>query len=126
MVSKTKSKTRKKGKQTRVIRKSKPLKKKAVKKTNRPVVRPKRVSARAQRASGRRNRVVQSLEQDNQLLAQENSSSISSVGGNLSDEQEGEQQFTRPDSTPEETTTNESLGLEENITDQSSDTSEIV
>src|SRR5919202_3682537 len=127
MVSKTKSKIRKKGKQTRGTRKSKPLKKKAVKKTNRRVVRPKRVSTRAHRASGRRNRVVESSGQENQLLAQEDASSISSVGGNISShEQEREEQFTRPDATLQEITTHESSGIEENITDQNSGSSEIV
>jgi tellurite resistance protein len=127
MVSKTKSKTRKKGKQTRGTRKSKPLKKRGAKKTNTRVARPKKVSTRAQQAGSRRSRVADSSGQENELLAQENASSISSVDENVTnDEQQGELQFTRPDATLKEATTDESLDIEQNIEDQNSGASEIV
>jgi tellurite resistance protein len=122
MVSKTKSKVRKKGKQTRGTRKSKPLKKRGAKKTNTRVVRPKR----AQRASSRRSRVAESSGQENELLAQENASSISSVDENVTnDEQQGDIQLTQPDATLKGATTDEPLDIEENIEDQNSSTSEI-
>jgi hypothetical protein len=126
MVSKTKSKMRKKGKQTRGTRKSKPLKKRGAKKTNTRVVRPKRVSTRAQRASSRRSRVAESSGQENELLAQENASSISSVDENVTnDEQQGDIQLTQPDATFKGATTDEPWDIEENIEDQNSSTSEI-
>ena len=126
MVSKTKSKMRKKGKQTRGTRKSKPLKKRGAKKTNTRVVRPKRVSTRAQRASSRQSRVAGSSGQENELLAQENASSISSVDENVTnDEQQGDIQLSQPDPTLKGSTTDEPLDIEENIEDQNSSTSEI-
>src|ERR687884_874061 len=100
MVSKTKSKTRKKAKQTRGTRKSKPLKKRSAKKTNTRVARPKRVSTRPQRAASRRSRVADSSGQENELLAQENVSSISSLDENVTNEEQQKQiQPTRPDAT---------------------------
>jgi tellurite resistance protein len=127
MVSKTKSKTRKKGKQTRGTRKSKPLKKRGAKNTNTRVARPKRVSTRAQQAGSRRSRVADSSGQENELLAQENASSISSVDENVTnDEQQGELQLTRPDATLKAATTDESLDIEQNIEDRNSGASEIV
>jgi len=127
MVSKTKSKTRKKGKQTRGTRKSKPNKKRGAKKTNTRVVRPKRVSTRPQRPSSRRSTVAESSGQENELLAQEHASLISSVDENVNnDEQQGETQLTQPDATLNEATTDESLDIEEKIEDQNSGTSEIV
>ena len=126
MVSKAKSKTRRKGKQTRGTRKSKPVKKRGVKKTNTRVVRPRRVSTRAQGASSRRSRVEDSSGQKNELLA-ENASSISSMDENVTnDEQQGEIQLTQPDAILKGAVTDESLDIEENIEDQNSRTSEIV
>lgn len=127
MVSKTKSKTRKKGKQTRGTRKSKPLKKRSAKKTNTRVARPKRVSTRPQRAASRRSRVADSSGQENELLAQENVSSISSVDENVThDEQQREIKLRQPDASLTEAMTDESLDLEENIEDQNSGASEMV
>jgi hypothetical protein len=127
MVSKTKSKTRKKGKQTKGTRKSKPLKKRSAKKTSTRVARPKRVSTRAQQAASRRSRVADSSGQENELLAQENVSSISSVDENVTNhEQQGEIQLTQPDATLKDAMTNQSLDIEENTEDQNSGGSEIV
>ena len=127
MVSKTKSKTRKKGKQTRGTRKSKPLKKRSAKKTNSRVARPKRVSTRAQQAASRRSRVADSSGQENELLAQENVSSISSADENVNnDQQQGEIQLTQPGATLKDTMADESLDIEENIEDQNSGDSEMV
>ena len=127
MVSKTKSKTRKKGKQTRGTRKSKPLKKRSAKKTNTRAARPKRVSTRPQRAASRQSRVADSSGQENELLAQENVSSISSVDENVTnDEQQGEIKLRQPDASLTEAMTDESLDLEENIEDQNSGASEMV
>ena len=127
MVSKTKSKTRKKGKQMRGTRKSKPLKKRGAKKTNTRIARPKRVSTRAQQAGSRRSRVAHSSGQENELFAQENASSISSVDENVTnDEQQGELHLTRPDATVKAATTDESLDIEQNIEDQNNGASEIV
>lgn len=127
MVSKTKSKTRKKGKQMRGTRKSKPLKKRSAKKMNTRVARPKRVSTRAQQAASRRRRVADSSGQENELLAQENVSSISSVDEDVTNhEQQGEIQLTQPDATLKDAMTSQSLDIEENTEDQNSGGSEIV
>jgi hypothetical protein len=123
MVSKAKSKTRRKGKQTRGTRKSKPVKKRGVKKTNTRVVRPRRVSTRAQGASSRRSRVEDSSGQKNELLA-ENASSISSMDENVTNDEQQIQ--TQPDAILKGAATDESLDIEENIEDQNSRTSEIV
>jgi hypothetical protein len=128
MVGKIKSKTKKKGKQVRGTRKSKPLKKGGVRKTNTRVVRPKRVSTRAQGASSRRSRSAESSGQENELLAHENASSISSVDTivNNNNEQQGEIQLTQADVTLNGATADEPLDIEENIQDQNSGTSERV
>ena len=127
MVGKIKSKTKKKGKQVRGTRKSKPLKKRGVRKTNTRVVRPKRVSTRAQGASSRRSRGAESSGQENELLAHENASSISSVDTIVNNnEQQGEIQLTQADVTLNGATADEPLDIEENIQDQNSGTSEVV
>ena len=126
MVSKIKSKTKKKGKQARGTRKSKPIKKRGIRKTNTRVVRPKRVSTRAQQASSRRSRVAESSGQENELLASENASSISSVGQIVNNEQQGEIKLTQAEVTTNGATADEPLDIEENIKDQNSGTSEIV
>ena len=125
MVSKIKSKTKKKGKQARGTRKSKPPKKRGVRKTNTRVVRPKRVSTRAQGASSRRTSVAESSGQENELLAHENASSISSVDKIVNNnERQGEIELSQADVTLNGA--DEPLDIEENMQDQNSGTSEIV
>jgi hypothetical protein len=126
MVGKIKSKAKKKGKQVRGTRKSKPLKKGGVRKTNTRGVRPKRVSTRAQGASSRRSRGAEYSGQENELLAHENASSISSVDTIVNNEQQGEIQLTQADVTLNGATADEPLDIEENIQDQNSGTSEVV
>jgi hypothetical protein len=129
MVSKTKTKTRKKGKQTRGTKKSSLAKKKGAKKTSTRLARPKKMSTRAQRSSASRNPVLKPSEQDNKLLTEEDASSLSSVDQSASySEHQGESQLTPSDTTLDELTTTDqsSLGTEENIEDRDSGTSEIV
>jgi hypothetical protein len=128
MVSKTKTKTRKKGKQSRGTKKSNPAKKKGAKRTSTRLVRPKTVSTRARRSSAQPSRVKRS-EQENKLLTRENEPSLSSVDEGINyDEHQGELQVTPSDATLEETTMSDqsSSGTEENIENHDSGTSEIV
>jgi hypothetical protein len=128
MVSKTKAKTRKKGKQTRGTKKSNSAKKKGAKKTSTRLVRPRKVSTKAQRSSAQRSRVSKPSEQDNKLLTQADTSSLASVDESASyDERQEESQLTPSDATMEEATTDQSYsGMEENIEGSDSGKSEIV
>jgi hypothetical protein len=128
MVSKTKAKTRKKGKQTRGTKKSNSTKKKGAKKTSTRLVRPRKVSTKAQRSSAQRSRVSKPSEQDNKLLTQADTSSLASVDESASyDERQEESQLTPSDATMEEATTDQSYsGMEENIEGSDSGKSEIV
>ena len=128
MVSKTKSKTRKKGKQTRGTKKSNSAKKKGAKKTSTRLVRPRKVSTKAQRSSAQRSRVSKPSEQDNKLLTQADTSSLASVDESASyDERQEESQLTPSDATMEEATTDQSYSsMEENIEGSDSGKSEIV
>ena len=129
MVSKTKTKTRKKGKQTRGTKKSSPAKKKGAKRTSTRLVRPKRVSTRARRSSAQRSSVSKPSEQENKLLAQEGESSLSSIDESVNyGEHQGELQLTPSDATLEEATMADqsSSRTEENIENHDSSTSEIV
>jgi hypothetical protein len=128
MVSKTKAKTRKKGKQTRGTKKSNSAKKKGAKKTSTRLVRPRKVSTKAQRSSAQRSRVSKPSEQDNKLLTQADTSSLASVDESASyDERQEESQLTPSDATMEEATTDQSYpAMEENIEGSDSGKSEIV
>jgi hypothetical protein len=128
MVSKTKAKTRKKGKQTRGTKKSNSAKKKGAKKTSTRLVRPRKVSTKAQRSSAQRSRVSKPSEQDNKLLTQADTSSLASVDESASyDERQEESQLTPSDATMEEATTDQSYSsMEENIEGSDSGKSEIV
>jgi hypothetical protein len=128
MVSKTKAKTRKKGKQTRGTKKSNSAKKKGAKKTSTRLVRPRKVSTKARRSSAQRSRVSKPSEQDNKLLTQADTSSLASVDESASyDERQEESQLTPSDATMEEATTDQSYsGMEENIEGSDSGKSEIV
>jgi hypothetical protein len=128
MVSKTKAKTRKKGKQTRGTKKSNSAKKKGAKKTSTRLVRPRKVSTKAQRSSAQRSRVSKPSEQDNKLLTQADTSSLASVDESARyDERQEESQLTPSDATMEEATTDQSYsGMEENIEGSDSGKSEIV
>ena len=127
MVSKTKAKTRKKGKQMRGTKKSTSAKKKGAKKTSARLVRPRKASTKAQRSSAQRSRVSKPSEED-KLLTQADTSSLPSVDESVSyDEHQEESQVTPSDATLEETTTDQSYsGMEENIEGRDSGTSEIV
>jgi hypothetical protein len=128
MVSKTKAKTRKKGKQTKRAKKSNSAKKKGAKKSTARLVRPKKVSAKAQRSSAQRSRVSKLSEQDNKLLTQADTSSLPPVDESAGyDEHQEESQLTPSDATLEESTTDQSYsGMEENIEGRDSGTSAIV
>jgi hypothetical protein len=128
MVSKTKAKTRKKGKQTRGTKKSNSAKKQGAKKTSTRLVRPRKVSTKAQRSSAQRSRVSKPSEQDNKLLTQADTSSLASVDESASyDERQEESQLTPSDATMEEATTDQSYSsMEENIEGSDSGKSEIV
>ena len=128
MVSKTKAKTRKKGKQTRGTKKSNPAKKKGAKKSSARLVRPRKASTKAQRSSAQRSRVPKPSEQDRKLLTQADTSSLPSLDESASyDERQEESQVRPSDATLEETTTDQSYsGIEENIQGSDTRTSEIV
>jgi hypothetical protein len=128
MVSKTKAKTRKKGKQTRGTKKSNPAKKKGAKKSGARLVRPRKASTKAQRSNAQRSRVSKPSEQDNKLLTQADTSSLPSVDESVSyDEHQEESQLTPSDATVEEATTGQSYsGMGQNIEGSDSGTSEIV
>ena len=128
MVSKTKGKTRKKGKQMRGTKKSNPAKKKGAKKSGARLVRPRKASTKAQRSNAQRSRVSKPSEQDNKLLTQADTSSLSSVDESASYNEHQEESQLRPsDATVEEAITDQSYpGMEENIEGSDSGTSEIV
>jgi hypothetical protein len=128
MVSKTKAKTRKKGKQMRGTKKLNPAKKKGAKKSSARLVRPRKASTKAQRSSAQRSRVPKPSEQDRKLLTQADTSSLPSVDESTSyDERQEESQVRPSDTTLEETTTDQSYsGIEENIHGSDTRTSEIV
>ena len=128
MVSKTKAKTRKKGKQMRGTKKSTYAKKKGAKKTSARLVRPRKASTKAQRSSAQRSRVSKPSEEDNKLLTQADTSSLPSVDESASyDEHQEVSQVTPSDATLDEATTDQSYsGMEENIEGRDSGTSEIV
>ena len=130
MVSKTKAKTRKKGKQTRGTKKSKssPAKKKGAKKSSARLVRPRKASTKAQRSSAQRSRVPKPSEQDHKLLTQADTSSLPSVDESAGyDERQEESQLRPSDATMGEATTDQSYsGMEENIEGSDTSRSEIV
>jgi hypothetical protein len=127
MVSKTKTKTRKKGKQTRGTKKSKPAKNRGAKKTSARLARPKRVSTRGKRSSTQRSRIASPSEQESKLLDQENASSLSSSAETVgSNEHQGEVEMMPSDTTLEDVTTDRSSQTEENVEDYNTGTSEIV
>jgi hypothetical protein len=129
MVSKTKTKTRKKGKQTRGTKKSKPAKKKGAKRTSARGVRPKKLSTRARRSTAQRSRVSKPSEQENKLLTPEGASTLSSTDENIRySEYQGELQPTTADATLQEPrmADQSSPAIEGDIEDTDSSTSEIV
>lgn len=126
MVSKTKTKTRKKGKQTRGAKKTKPAKNRGTKKTSARLARPKRVS-RTKRSNAQRSRIASPSEQDTKILDQGNASSLSSSAETVgSNEHQGEVEAMRSNTTLEEITTDQSSQTEENVDDYNTGTSEIV
>ena len=128
MVSKTKGKTRKKGKQMRGTKKSNPAKKKGAKKSSARLVRPRKASTKAQRSSAQRSRVPKPSEQDRKLLTQADTSSLPSLDESASyDERQEESQVRPSDATLEGTTTDQSYsGMGENIEGSDTSRSEIV
>jgi hypothetical protein len=127
MVSKTKTKTRKKGKQTRGTKKTKPAKNRGTKKTSARLARPKRVSTRTKRSNAQRSRIASPSEQDTKILDQGNASSLSSSAESVgSNEHQGEVEAMRSNTTLEEITTDQSSQTEENVDDYNTGTSEIV
>lgn len=127
MVSKTKTKTRKKGKQTRGTKKTKPAKNRGTKKTSARLARPKRVSTRTKRSNAQRSRIASPSEQDTKILDQGNASSLSSSAETVgSNEHQGEVEAMRSNTTLEEITTDQSSQTEENVDDYNTGTSEIV
>jgi hypothetical protein len=126
MVSKTKTKTRKKGKQARGAKKTKPAKNRGTKKTSARLARPKRVSTRTKRSNAQRSRIASPSEQD-MILDQGNASSLSSSAESVgSNEHQGEVEAMRSNTTLEEITTDQSSQTEENVDDYNTGTSEIV
>lgn len=127
MVSKTKTKTRKKGKQTRGTKKTKPAKNRGTKKTSARLARPKRVSTRTKRSNAQRSRIASPSEQETKILDQGNASSLSSSAESVgSNEHQGEVEAMRSNTTLEEITTDQSSQTEENVDDYNTGTSEIV
>jgi hypothetical protein len=127
MVSKTKTKTRKKGKQTRGTKKTKPAKNRGTKKTSARLARPKRVSTRTKRSNAQRSRIASPSEQETKILDQGNASSLSSSAESVgSNEHQGELEAMRSNTTLEEITTDQSSQTEENVDDYNTGTSEIV
>jgi hypothetical protein len=128
MVSKTKAKTRKKGKQARGTKKSNSAKKKGAKKTSARLVRPRKASTKSQRSSAQRSSVSKPSEHENKLMTQADTSSLPSVDESAGyDERQEESQLTPLDATMEEATADQSYsGMEENIEGRDSGTSEIV
>jgi hypothetical protein len=127
MVSKTKTKTRKKGKQTRGAKKTKPAKNRGTKKTSARLARPKRVSTRTKRSNAQHSRIASPSEQDTKILDQGNASSLSSSAETVgSNEHQGEVEAMRSNTTLEEITTDQSSQTEENVDDYNTGTSEIV
>src|SRR5919197_3640746 len=118
MVSKTKTKTRNKGKQTRETKKSKPAKKRGAKKTSARLARPKRVSTGGKRSSAQRGRIEGPSERESKLLTQENASSLSSSGESVgSNEPQGEVEPMPSDAIREQGTTGLSSDTGENAED---------
>jgi hypothetical protein len=100
MVSKTKTKTRKKGKQTRGAKKTKPAKNRGTKKTSARLARPKRVSTRTKRSNAQRSRIASPSEQETKILDQGNASSLSSSAESVgSNEHQGEVEAMRSNTT---------------------------
>jgi hypothetical protein len=127
MVSKTKTKTRKKGKQTRGTKKTKPAKSRGTKKTTARLARPKRVSTRTKRSSAQRSRIASPSEQETKILDQGNASSLSSSAETVgSNEYQGEAETMPSNTTLEAITTDQSSQTEENVEDYNTGTSEIV
>jgi hypothetical protein len=128
MVSKTKGKTRKKGKQMKGTKKSNPAKKKGAKKSSARLARPRKASTKAQRSSAQRSRVPKPSEQDHKLLTQADTSSLPSLEESASyDERQEESQVRPSDATLEGTATDQSYsGMEENIEGSDTSRSEIV
>jgi hypothetical protein len=126
MVSKTKTKTRKKGKQTRGSKKTKPAKKRGAKKTVTRLAgtKAKTASPRGKRSSGQRRSIASPSEQESKLLAHDNSTSLSSSADTVgSDERQAEVQPMPSDVTLEDVTTVQSSNTEENAEDYSPDMS---
>ena len=127
MVSKTKTKTRKKGKQTRGTKKTKPAKNRGTKKTSARLARPKRVSTRTKRSNAQRSRIASPSEQETKILDQGNASSLSSSAETVgSNERQGEVETMRSNTPLEEITTDQSSQTEKNVDDYNTGTSEIV
>jgi hypothetical protein len=126
MVSKTKTKTRKKGKQTRVSKKTKPAKKRGAKKTVTKLARTKAktVSPRGKRSTTQRRPIASPSEQESKLLARDNSTSLSSSADTVgSNERQAEVQSMPSDVTVEDVTTDPSSDTEENAEDYNPDMS---
>jgi hypothetical protein len=121
MVSKTKTKTRKKGKQTRGSKKTKPAKKRGAKKkvTRLARTKAKTVSPRGKRSSGQRGSIASPSERESKLLAQDNSTSLSSSADTVGyDERQAEVQ-----PMPSDITLDRSSDTEENAEDNNPDMS---
>src|SRR5919108_355850 len=114
MVSKNKTKTRKKGRQTKGTKKSKSAKKRGAKKTSARLARPKRVPTRGKRSTAQRSRITSPSEQETELLGQDNASSLSSSAETIvSNEHQEEAELTPSDATLGEVATDESSETEE-------------
>ena len=126
MVSKTKTKTRKKGRQTKGTKKSKPAKKRGAKKTSARLARPKRVLTRGKRSTAQRSRITSPSQQETELLGQDNTSSLSSSAETVGSNEHEEVEMMPSDTTLGEVATDKPSETEENVGEYNTGTSEIV
>jgi hypothetical protein len=126
MVSKTKTNTRKKGRQTKGTKKSKPAKKRGTKKTSARLARPKRVPTRGKRSTAQRSRITSPSEQETELLGQDNASSLSSSAETVSSNEHEEVEMMPSDATLGEVAADKPSETEENVGEYNTGTSEIV
>ena len=126
MVSKTKTKARKKGKQTRGTKKLKPAKKKGAKKTSTRLAHAKKVATRAKRSNtAQRSRIPNAPEQQSQPLQKDDVPSVlPSVEGAGSNESKVESMPS--DTIREDETTYQSSDTQENPEDYNAGRSEMV
>ena len=127
MVSKTKTRTKKRGRQTRGTKKSKPAKKRSTRKTSTRLTRPKRLSSRGKRSGAKRSHISSVPEQQSELLGQDNPPSMLPSAQNVgSTGLKEESELVPSDTLQEGEIGDQSSDIVDITEDTNTDTSEIV